>query len=580
MEGYMQFFKRIPISLTLAALTILILASPANASVCPAVGSDTDCGVIITVTDTGSSIYFTGQGPYDGIEDTLVGVINNSKIPINTLGISAALTVFGFDGDGLRGYGIAGNTFDSTGYGGPNAYFTKISSSLLSGTVNFITPITPLVGTGYFSLENPIASATACQDIINKSVAHSVAGGTTITAIFTPNRGNSLSQAEQLCGFVNFDWQQKIKNLPLPNPFFQVATPKPKQLYAPPLFFDPPPGGYTYPSSTVGSTVDLSYPFYYDAISNGGAELLSHETPNTLSFSDAPADPCLPGGNSVGVAGCYGKHAPKGSYIAFMTHLAGVNSDGTATDLGIGFTWKDTFNGTSGGIATTKNNNPVDAGSGTGGITILSVQNVTNYKGIAITSVNGGQLGAPPLLESGSACNGTYSGTFEGDITVSAGQNCTFVDGTITGDIENTGGNLALTGTLVGGDIEIEGASTFSIGPFTEIKGNLNIHSIPTGTTLNQVCSTTVHGNLKLQNNGVPIQIGSASAASCDGNVIVGNVDIQNNVGQISVVNNTITENLRCEDNTSITGSGNTAERELGHCFLSPKNNTDREDTQ
>src|ERR1022692_3011417 len=40
----------------------------ANAQ-CPAAGADTTCGAIITVTDAGASILYTGQGPYDGFDD-------------------------------------------------------------------------------------------------------------------------------------------------------------------------------------------------------------------------------------------------------------------------------------------------------------------------------------------------------------------------------------------------------------------------------------------------------------------------------------------------------------------------------
>jgi hypothetical protein len=43
---------------------------------CPAFGSDTACGAIITVTPTGATVMQTGMGPYDGSDDTLIGVAN------------------------------------------------------------------------------------------------------------------------------------------------------------------------------------------------------------------------------------------------------------------------------------------------------------------------------------------------------------------------------------------------------------------------------------------------------------------------------------------------------------------------
>jgi hypothetical protein len=66
--------------------------------------------------------------------------------------------------------------------------------------------------------------------------------------------------------------------------------------------------------------------------------------------------------------------------VQFITHLAGINPDGTAHDLGIGFNWNSSNNGTSGGTATTKNSLPMDPGSGTGGATITSVSETTSFQ--------------------------------------------------------------------------------------------------------------------------------------------------------------------------------------------------------
>src|SRR5579862_2381433 len=98
-------------SLALGIGFSLILLGSANAQ-CPAVGADTTCGVIITVNQTGNapcppqgcaSITFTGQGPFDQIEDTMVGVVNNSNLPISSLILKSSTDAFGFDGDGICG---------------------------------------------------------------------------------------------------------------------------------------------------------------------------------------------------------------------------------------------------------------------------------------------------------------------------------------------------------------------------------------------------------------------------------------------------------------------------------------------
>src|SRR5947207_11314105 len=80
---------------------------------CPAVGHATTCGAIITISDTGATVSLTGQGPYDGSDDTLVGVVNNSNLPVTAVGIQSGLAIFEFDGDGLTTFGIAGNALDA-----------------------------------------------------------------------------------------------------------------------------------------------------------------------------------------------------------------------------------------------------------------------------------------------------------------------------------------------------------------------------------------------------------------------------------------------------------------------------------
>ncbi|MGH9823969.1 MAG: hypothetical protein ACREDR_12040 [Blastocatellia bacterium] len=402
-RGLTTPFKRLaPVMLILGLLAIS--GKPAHAQ-CPAVGQSTTCGVVITITNTGASVSFSGQPPYDGNDDQLIGVINNSNLPIHSLELASSLPIFGFDGDGIDAFGIPGNGFDGTGYGGPNAYFTNIDSATATGTVNFIAPIAANGGTGYFSLETFINSATACTSLINNALSGPtltgsslLSGPTQIKATFTPNLNHTLSQAAQVCGFTDFDWVQTITRLPDPSPVVARNNGSPIRLTSTSTPFNDPPagGGYTYETSP-----DFSFPFYFDP-KNG--ELAGQETPTTLSFSDAPADPCLPG--PLGLPGvawvlhssiraiCSNSLAPRGSSLGFKTHLAGVLPDGTAQDLGIGFTWADSFNGTFGGIATTKNTKPVDPGSGQGGAAISTVQKLTTYNSIVIMAQNGVPSGA------------------------------------------------------------------------------------------------------------------------------------------------------------------------------------------
>jgi hypothetical protein len=274
-----------------------------------------------------------------------------------------------------------------------------------------------------------------CSDVVQGSVTPSV-NGHSISATFTPNFGYTLAQAEQVCGFTDFNWQQTITSLPSPFPglFWEVGSVVPPHV----PFNDPPPNGYKYQQGTLAG--QNLYPVYYNMFTSGtGWSLDKAETANTLSFYDDPTDDCLPGGSG---GGCNGQTAPAGSVIKFITHLVGVtaNSSGVSiVDTGIGFNWETNFNGTSGGVSKLNNTNPADPGSGTGGVT------VTAYSGTSAAS------SLPTLLTGNQEISTTASGLaysrvsklFYGTITITNDS-----DSAITGPIEVDFDSLAPGVTL------------------------------------------------------------------------------------------------------------------------------------
>ena len=172
-----------------------------------------------------------------------------------------------------------------------------------------------------------------------------------------------------------------------------------------------------------------------------------------------------------------------------------------------------------------------------------------------------------PAPASGTTCNGIYNGTFHGNIEVSTGQNCRFVEGgDITGNVLVTGGNFAIANGLIGGNVAIGGASTFSLGPGATINGSVAIGLVAPGTTTNQICGTHVLHDVGVVGSASPFQLGSASPASCPGNTIGGNATVDLNTAPTAVYNNSIGETLSCAFNASITGGGNTAQHKLGQC--------------
>jgi hypothetical protein len=134
---------------------------------CPAVGNDTSgCEFLITITSAsgGMGTNFTvtpsspDLGPYDGSDDTLVGVLNNTTSTITSLGLTSSTDIFGFDGDGACSGGtIAGcaGATDPSGYAPVGVTFSNISPDNTTGIVNFSPGLAP-GGSQWFSLEEAL----------------------------------------------------------------------------------------------------------------------------------------------------------------------------------------------------------------------------------------------------------------------------------------------------------------------------------------------------------------------------------------------------------------------------------------
>jgi hypothetical protein len=173
--------KKLSAIAAVALMAIMVMpVQEANAliygpsGICPINGTfTTDCNLIVTFNADGSISTSGIGGNYDGVEDALIGVINNTAHAISNFNISGSF-IFGFDGDGINTYtgvsnaaaglseaALLGSGADA--YGGADGYFTNVDlSTFNSGTVNFLTPIGPKGGIGanggtdYFSLEESI----------------------------------------------------------------------------------------------------------------------------------------------------------------------------------------------------------------------------------------------------------------------------------------------------------------------------------------------------------------------------------------------------------------------------------------
>jgi autotransporter-associated beta strand protein len=160
----------------------------------------------------------------------------------------------------------------------------------------------------------------------------------------------SLAEAAQHWGYIGFNWQQTITLWPSPSSLYAANNPT-VPLTAPPPFLDPVPGGYIYCPGLN------SYPFYFDPTNSYSVNwfnLQAHTSTHELKFEDRPANPMLPAGGDM----------------RFTTSLVGILPGNIPGESFYDWSWKSTFNGTSGGVARTINNLPVDPGSGTGGVAI------------------------------------------------------------------------------------------------------------------------------------------------------------------------------------------------------------------
>ena len=87
------------------ALFIVYLA-PSSASAaftqCPPVDLDAGCQFLVNVTDAETTIETDStQGAYEGSDDALIGIVNNSSKPVSSIKLTAEDELFGFEFDGI-----------------------------------------------------------------------------------------------------------------------------------------------------------------------------------------------------------------------------------------------------------------------------------------------------------------------------------------------------------------------------------------------------------------------------------------------------------------------------------------------
>lgn len=160
---------------SLAALAIF--SSGANANVisvaagslgqCPTVGSAGSCAAVYQFNGDGSvdTLVDSSVPSTDSIEDTLIGIQNNSGHTLNSLSLDGmGLGIFGFENDGQStvanpgtgpGDTYFGHYFDSKGVLLGTTSFSGINSAQDKGTIDFAGLLNG--GYGWFVLEDQIS---------------------------------------------------------------------------------------------------------------------------------------------------------------------------------------------------------------------------------------------------------------------------------------------------------------------------------------------------------------------------------------------------------------------------------------
>lgn len=201
-----------------------------------------------------------------------------------------------------------------------------------------------------------LLTSRTCHDALslpNSISVEKVALGTALIATFAPADGLTVAATD--CGFVGFNWTQRVTEDPYPPK--SAITQEPLQV----PYQDRPPGGY------LGGTPS-AYPYYYSSLDlqkrcnyafNVGGLLGTFSTEiqssSHITFCDQPTEPRLKANES----------------ISFETKLVGLRADGSATPI-YQIDWESNFDGIYGGISIRSNFDNSNEVTGNGGVAILA----------------------------------------------------------------------------------------------------------------------------------------------------------------------------------------------------------------
>jgi hypothetical protein len=474
-------------ALAIAAACWLLVAGTASAAPttppfteCPPIGLDTGCAILIVLNDNGVQILTDpAQGPYDGVEDTLIGVLDNTTgTTITSVPLSGSSAVFGFDGDGICSPNNPTQPFspgppdanaavgpctdngkDTSigGYGGANSYFTNINGAQTSGTVNFITALGP-GQTTYFSLEGNI-TASDINIVSGTSVPISAVEGASFTGtVANFSSTNTSTLASQYTASIDWgDGGSSTGTVAGGSGSFTVS------------------GTHTYAE-------EGSYTATITITDTSSGNTTSVQSPVTV------ADAALTAGTLTATGGVEGSTASSASFAFTDANAGATTADFTATcDWGDGSTNSGTVTGSAGSFSVDCGSSHTYAEEGSSTVTVS-----VSDDGGSTTSGSTSVTVADAPLTSVCAAMAVSPQAF-------GGSTATFTDADVNGIVTDYSASIdwgdgsSSAGSISGGPgtgpYTVTGSHTYlSTGPFT-IKTKIDDAG---GSTTTATCQTLV----------------------------------------------------------------------------------------
>lgn len=131
-------------------------------------------------------------------------------------------------------------------------------------------------------------------------------------------------------------------------------------------------------------------------------------------------------------------------------------------------------------------------------------------------------------------------------------------------------------GAPIGGNLQANNALWIDIGHAGSIGGNLQVQGLTSkpgpgdttdGATVNDLCNTSVNGDVQVQNNGAGAPFDIGGSPDCGPALTIGgNLQVHDNAGSLSIANNVASKNIQVNKNTG--GGTLTNNTAGGNCQL------------